>query len=59
VANKPMMALGVMPYCKSGSGRPFRTFKTTIMAIKKQRLPIQLRISSFHGIELDPDDEDL
>lgn len=46
-----MSALGVKPKSKAGTGRPFKTAKTVMAAMKKQKLPIQLRISYFHGIE--------
>lgn len=52
MANSEMIALGVIPYRSSGNGRPLRTFNTTMIATKKQRLAVQLRISIFHGSEL-------
>ena len=39
VASNPIIALVVTPNHKSGSGRPLRTRNTTMMAMKKQRLP--------------------
>jgi hypothetical protein len=42
VANKPTMALGVMPIRRSGIGLPSKTRNTTTVAMKQARLPSQL-----------------